>query len=130
MSDALEPAEVPEGAAVFPFIPPELGVHPLLLATLHAIVFLSGSDEELVDSAAAEEAIQYLVGYLQRLNGPALRQVEEDLDCLVRFARQEKWPKQLVRFLQTFVADNGFTASDEAPCWQVPGKLKPGKPPF
>ena len=34
--------EVPEGAAVFPTIPAELGVHPLLLAVLHAVVFLEG----------------------------------------------------------------------------------------
>ena len=33
--------EVPEGAAVFPEIPAELGVHPLLLAVLHAVVFLA-----------------------------------------------------------------------------------------
>src|SRR5438128_7123624 len=89
--------DVPEGAAVFPLIPPELGVHPLLLATLHAVVFLSGSDDEVVQPDAAEEALQYLVGYLQRLSGRNLLQVQEDLDCLVRFARQEKWPKQLVR---------------------------------
>src|SRR4051812_25836252 len=98
MVDTPEPSEVPEGAAVFPLIPPDLGVHPLLLATLHAVVFLSGTDEELLDAVAAEEALQYMVEYLQRLNGAALRKVQEDLDCLVRFARQEKWPKQLIRF--------------------------------
>ena len=46
-------AEVPEGAAVFPLIPPELGVNPLLLAVLHATVFLAGSDEKIVNPAAA-----------------------------------------------------------------------------
>src|SRR5262249_1739625 len=38
-------AAVPEGAAVFPPIPEELGVDPLLLAVLHATVFLAGSGE-------------------------------------------------------------------------------------
>ena len=41
-----EPARIeesPEGAAVFPLIPPELGVHPLLLAALHAYVADAGS---------------------------------------------------------------------------------------
>jgi hypothetical protein len=108
MSDAAEPAgEVPEGAAVFPLIPPELGVNPLLLAALHAVVFLSGSDDEVVDPAAANEALEYLAGYLQRLEGPALARVREDLLCLTTFARQEKWPKQLVQFLKTFLADYG-----------------------
>ena len=48
MSDADEneadPA-VPDGAAVFPTIPAELGVNPLLLAVLHATIFLAGSDD-------------------------------------------------------------------------------------
>jgi hypothetical protein len=113
MTDAPPPAEVPEGAAVFPLIPAELGVHPLLLATLHAVVFLSGSDEDVVQPPAAEEALQYLAGYLQRLDGLALRQVVEDMDCLVRFARQEKWPRQMVQFLKTFLADYGLSAADE-----------------
>ena len=34
MADPAEP-EVPEGAAVFPLIPAELGINPLLLAALH-----------------------------------------------------------------------------------------------
>lgn len=107
MSDA-GASEVPEGAAVFPLIPEELGVNPLLLAALHATVFLAGSDEEVVDPAAAEEALQYLAGYLQRLDGAILRQVREDMACLTAFARQEKWPKQLVRMLQNFLADYGI----------------------
>jgi hypothetical protein len=107
MSDA-GASEVPEGAAVFPLIPPELGVHPLLLAVLHATVFLAGSDDEVVDPAAAEEALQYLAGYLQRLDGALLRQVREDMACLTAFAKQEKWPKQLVRMLQQFLTDYGI----------------------
>ena len=52
MSDEADD-EVPEGAAVFPTIPAELGVDPLLLAVLHATVFLAGSDEAVVHPAAA-----------------------------------------------------------------------------
>jgi hypothetical protein len=111
MSDAGE-SEVPEGAAVFPLIPPELGVHPLLLAVLHATVFLSGSDEEVVNAAAAEEALHYLAGYMQRLDGNLLRQVREDMVCLTTFAKQEKWPKQLVRVLQGFLTDYGIEKQD------------------
>lgn len=100
--------EAPEGAAVFPLIPPELGVHPLLLAALHAYVFLEGSEEEVLHPAAAEEAMHYLVAYLQRLNGPDLKRVREDLQALVGFAKHEKWPKQQVRFLQDFLKENGI----------------------
>jgi hypothetical protein len=110
MSD--EAPEVPEGAAVFPEIPAELGVHPLLLAVLHASVFLSGSDEEVVHPEAAAEALEAMAAYLRRLEGDALRRAREDLACLVAYARQQKWPKQQVRSLQSFLADYGI--EDEA----------------
>src|SRR5215470_3468258 len=85
-------SSIPEGAAVFPLIPPELSVNPLLLAVLHAVVFLEGSDATIVDPAAADEARQYLAAYLQRLHGPQLDQVREDMKCLASYARQAKWP--------------------------------------
>jgi hypothetical protein len=106
-------ADVPEGAAVFPLIPPELGVNPLLLAVLHATVFLAGSDDEVVNPDAAGEAMEYMAGYLQRLDGSLLQQVREDMICLTTFARQEKWPKQLVRALQDFLKDYGIGATEE-----------------
>lgn len=109
MADARPPHEAPDGAAVFPLIPPEIGVHPLLLAALHAYVFLEGSEPEVVNPAAAEEAMNYLVTYFQRLNGDDLRRVKEDVATLAAFARSEKWPKQQVRFLQDFLKENGIS---------------------
>ncbi|MCS6850484.1 MAG: hypothetical protein NZ700_04860 [Gemmataceae bacterium] len=106
--------EVPDGAAVFPLIPEELHVHPLLLAVLHAVVFLDGSSDDVVHPAAASEALEYLATYLQRLRGPERRRVQEDMDCLVAYARQERWPKSAVRFLQTFLADFGVPGDDQA----------------
>ena len=106
-------AEVPEGAAVFPLIPVELNVHPLLLAVLHAVVFLDGSEAEVVNTAAAGEALEYLAGYLQRLGGEDLRRVREDLECLAGYARQQGWPKQQVRFLKDFLDDFGVGTEGE-----------------
>lgn len=106
MADEAE-SPVPEGAAVFPLIPPELGVDPLLLAVLHAIVFLEGSDKEVVDPAAAEEARHFIAGYLQRLRGTHLQKVQEDMKCLAGYARQAQWPKQQLRFLKEFLEDYG-----------------------
>ena len=91
-----------------------MGVDPLLLAVLHSAVFLSGSDENIVHAAAAEEALEYVAGYLQRLEGERLRRVREDMACLGAFARQEKWPKQLTQFLKTFLTDFGVGDGDEA----------------
>lgn len=104
--------EVPDGAAVFPLIPPELGVNPLLLAVVHALVFLAGSDENVVAGPAADEAVQSMADYLQRLEGPALTKVREDMVCLTTYARQSKWPKQLIRALKSLLSDCGLEVPD------------------
>ncbi len=99
--------EVCEGAAVFPLIPDELGIHPLLLAVLHAVVFFDGSDEAVINDAAADEALQYIATYLQRLTGPDLRRIREDVETLIDFARQEQWPAEELQFLRSFLHDFG-----------------------
>jgi hypothetical protein len=106
MADDTE-ATVPKGAAVFPLIPPELGVHPLLLGVLHATVFLMGSADEMVNQEAAGETVDYIAGYLQRLSGMDLERVRADLKVLVDFARQEKWSKREIQFLKSFLDDCG-----------------------
>jgi hypothetical protein len=102
--------QVPEGAAVFPVIPPELGIHPLLLAALHAVVFFDGSSEDVVNDAAADEALNYMAAYLQRLEGPELRRIQEDMECLISFGRQESWPQEELQFLQGFLKEYGVGA--------------------
>lgn len=105
-----EPAksdESPDGAAVFPLIPEELGIHPLLLAALHSYVFLEGTAETMLNPVAADEAMNYLVGYLQRLDGDALKRVKEDFVTLAGYAKADGWPKQQVRFLNEFLKENG-----------------------
>jgi hypothetical protein len=107
-----EADEVPDGAAVFPEIPSELGVHPLLLAVLQMYVFLDGSDAALVNPEASSEAMEYAALYLQRLKGPELQRAREDLDTLVGYAKEQKWPKQYVAFLKSFLSDNGVTGGE------------------
>jgi len=106
--------EVCEGAAVFPLIPTELGVSPLLLAVLHAVVFLEGSEQDVVDPRAAEEALHYLVGYLQRLDGRDVGRLRLDLTVLADFAKREKWPRENVRFLKSFLSEIGVERDEEA----------------
>jgi hypothetical protein len=105
-----EADEVPDGAAVFPEIPAELGVHPLWLAVIHAYVFLDGSDATVVNPEASSEAMEYLALYLQRLTGPDLKRAREDIDTLVGYAKEQKWPKQYVAFLKSFLTDNGVSS--------------------
>ena len=112
-SEEEDDGEVPDGAAVFPLIPPELGVNPLLLSVVHALVFLAGSDEDVVAGPAADEAVQSMASYLQRLEGPALVKVQEDMVCLTNFARQSKWPKQLIHALKSLLSDCGLEVEDK-----------------
>lgn len=105
--------EVPDGAAIFPEIPAELGVNPLLLAVLHATVFLAGSDESIVHPDAADEAVGQIADYLQRLDAATVRQVREDMRCLVAYARQQKWPKGLIQSLRGFLADLGVESDSD-----------------
>ena len=100
-------SEVPEGAAVFPLIPAELGVHPLLLAVLHAVVFLEGSGADVVNSAAAQEQLEVIAAVLQRLSEDNLRRVREDMATLVGYAKHEKWDKGSIQFLKNFLDDYG-----------------------
>ena len=108
-----ENSEAPDGAAVFPLIPPELGIHPLLLATLHAYVFLEGSDPEVVHPDSAAEAMEYLATYLQRFEGKDLQRAREDMEALVGYAKEQKWPKQQVQFLKSFLEENGVGGETE-----------------
>ena len=100
--------EVPDGAAVLPEIPAELNVHPLLLAVLHATVFLDGSEDEVVDPDAAAEAMEYMAAYLQRLKGPELSRVQEDMQVLTAYAKDQEWPKAQVRFFKEFLSSYGI----------------------
>ncbi len=54
-----------------------------------------------------------MAGYLQRLEGEQLSRVREDLDCLIAFARQAEWPRELVRFLKSFLSDYGVEEGGE-----------------
>jgi hypothetical protein len=110
--DEVDETQGGDGAAVFPMIPEELQINPLLLALLHAVVFVDGSTEEIIDPGAADEAVQYVVTYLQRLKGPALERIEEDMDCLIDFAKQQDWPEQQLTFLKAFLADYGIASKE------------------
>jgi hypothetical protein len=100
-------SEVPEGAAVFPVIPAELGVHPLLLAVVHTVVFLEGSGADVVNRAAAEEQLEIIASMLQRLSDDDRRRVREDMATLVGYAKHEKWDKGSIQFLKNLLDDYG-----------------------
>jgi hypothetical protein len=100
--------EVPEGAAVVPLIPESAGIRPLFLAVFHALVFLEGSSEEVVDPSAADETVQYLATYLQRLSGDDLGNLREDLKRLAEHARRQKWSADQQNLIHDFLQHYGI----------------------
>jgi hypothetical protein len=100
-----EPSDVPPGAAVLPEIPEELNVQPLLLAALHAVVFIAGSDEAIVHPAAAAEALERVAAYFRRLSGRDLERVRADLEALADLARQEEWGQEEVELFRNFLSE-------------------------
>ncbi len=112
-----EEVEVPEGAAILPDVPPEVPVHPLLLATLQPLVFLIASEENVVNPDAATLTLEIMLSYLHRLKGPQRDQVREDMACLLEFARQDGWGEGEMNVLQhvtkDFFTDFGDTVIGE-----------------
>lgn len=100
--------EVPEGAAVLPLIPVELGIHPMLLAILHAVVFLEGSEAKIVNPDAALEAMEYVATYLQRLGISDVRRLKEDLLVLEKYAAEQHWPREYAEFFKEFLSNLGI----------------------
>ena len=104
----VEKYEVPDGAAVFPLIPMELGIHPLLLSTLHAMVFLAGSSDEILNEAAANEALDHLAAYLGRLNRAESRRIREDAECLLSYGQEQGWSTEMLHSLKALLDESGL----------------------
>ncbi len=108
MTKPADREEVPEGAAVVPLIPENAGVRPLFLAVFHALVFLEGSAEEVLDPTAADEAVQILTTYLQRLSGHDLDNLKVDLERLKEHARRQKWSPDQQELIEDFLQHYGI----------------------
>lgn len=106
--------EVPEGAAVLPLIPEDAGVDPVLLAVLHAVVFLAGSDDAIVQPDAADEAVDCMASYLERLRGTRLQSVRDEMAKLVTYAQADESLRPLAPFLQSFQDDFGIGSGERA----------------
>ena len=65
---------------------------------------------------AADEALEYLAAYLQRLKGQTLEQRARGHELAWSgYARHEKWPKQVIRSLQGLsLTDYGVGEEGEA----------------
>ena len=85
--------EVPNGAAVFPLIPAELGVHPLLLAVLHAPSSSTAPTRAWSIPTPPGNRWNTSPAICKGLMRPCLAVVRWHPEAWQTFARQEKWPK-------------------------------------
>jgi hypothetical protein len=104
--------EVPDGAAWFPEIPAELNISGQLLAIIHAVVFIAGSDEKIVHPHAGDEALGMIAEYLDRLTGKERSRILDDLKALRQYAKEQGWPKQLLSFIKDFPKNFGIIGDE------------------
>ena len=60
-----------------------------------------------------DNLLAYLRGVGLREDGD-LQRLREDVEVLLSFARQEKWPRDQQQFLKGFLADYGIGGENEA----------------
>ncbi|GIW81067.1 MAG: hypothetical protein KatS3mg105_2874 [Gemmatales bacterium] len=97
-----------EGVGVFPTIPPKVGADPLVLALLHALVFLEGSSDDIVERDAADEAVEQMAAYLRRLSPQQKADFQQSLQRLIEYARDEHWDDDQILYLKEFFENYGI----------------------
>ena len=70
---------------------------------------------ETAQPEASDEAVGQIAEYFRRLEGPALKRVQEDMATLEGYARHEKWSKGLVMAIKVFLPDLGIGEDGVAP---------------
>jgi hypothetical protein len=98
---------------VLPHVPEDLGIDPLLLALLHTTAFLDFSDDDTVEPEAANEALESVEQYVQRLSEDRLSAIQVDLDKLEEHASNAGWPEDMVDFVRDFLYNCGIGDDDE-----------------
>ncbi len=98
---------------LMPIVPEELGIDPLLLALLHTTAFLDFSDDETVEPEAANEALERVEQYVQRLSDERLSALGADLEKLEAHATQAGWPEDMIDFVRDFLYNCGIGEDDD-----------------
>ena len=96
-----------EGIALFPEIPEELGIDPLLECLLSMVVFITASDENLVDPKAADEAFAHLQVVLSKLDNKRIARMSEELEVVAGWVKDQGLGLEAVEFIETFLDEMG-----------------------
>ncbi len=106
ISDALS-EELGDAVALFPDVPEEMGIDPVLLGLLHCVVFLCGSNDEIVHPDGADLVMQQVMACCSRLSGARLAKIKEDMHVLTAWSKEQGHGKGAVEFLETFLDEMG-----------------------
>ena len=104
---------VEKDSFVLPLLPPKLNVDPLFASLLHCAAFLEFSGDDVVDPDSAIEAMEQVSTYLGSLEPDEVETLSTQLERIVRHAKQEKWPEDVVDFLTDFIENFGAGEGDE-----------------
>lgn len=92
--------EIPPGLAILPDVPVELGIDPFVLAVIDAVVFASGTDEELLHPGAGDEILEIIIGRFANLAPEKAKHLVGEINRLRDFGKKNDWEEDSVRFLK------------------------------
>ncbi len=107
-----EPPPEPESAEL-PLVPDDAGVDPIVLALLHAAMFLDLSEEPAVDATAARPVLERIGLYVQRLSDDEVEALADSLARLAERGERDGWPAPAIEFVRLFVENCGFTLESD-----------------
>jgi hypothetical protein len=103
----------PEVEPYLPEIPPELGVEPLLAALLQCAAFLDLGDDTSVDPVQADEVLEHVGMYVQRLPPERVADIEKQLARLKEHAEKANWPEPIAAFVADFLYSCGIGEDED-----------------
>jgi hypothetical protein len=108
------PAQEPEiESAHLPLVPDDAEIDPILLALLHAAMFLDLSEEPAVESGAARSVLERIGLYVQRLSDDEVEELAVSLERLAARAERDGFPPAAVHFIASFLENCGFAAEQD-----------------
>lgn len=96
-----------------PLVPETLGVDPLLLGLLHLAALIDFSDDETVEGDAANDALERLEVYVQRLPTERLEEIQADLDRIEEHGAEHGWAEEMTDFVRDFLYNCGLGEDED-----------------
>ena len=97
-----------------PVVPEHLGIDPVLLALLHLTAVVDFADDDLIDGQVANQALEQVELYLERLRPADVERLQGQVDRLDDFATKEGWPEDVCEFVRDFLYNYGLDDEDGA----------------